>query len=54
MNKYTFAFYPNNHLAQLSVIAKTWSEAEQLVRAMIPDRYFDDGLYRNDEEPYTG
>lgn len=54
MNKYTFGFYPNNHLAQISVIAKTKIEAERLIRAMIPDCYFDDGLFLNDEEPYNG
>ena len=54
MNKYTFAFYPNNHLAEIRVIAETQKEAENLVRAMIPDRCFDDGLCLNDVEPYQG
>lgn len=54
MNKYTFGFYPNNNLAEISVIAETKKAAETLIRTMIPDRYFDDGLFLNDEEPYMG
>lgn len=52
MKKYTFAFYPNGKLSEISVITETWAEAEELVRAMIPDRFLDDGLFRNDEEDY--
>ena len=52
MIKYTFAFYPNGQLAQISVITETKKEAEELIRAMIPDRYFDDGLYLTDMEAY--
>ena len=54
MKKYTFAFYPNNQLAQISVITSSYKEAVELVRAKIPDTYFDDGLYLNDEEDYNG
>ena len=53
MKKYTYAFYPNGQLAEISVITETKKEAEALIRAMIPDRYFDDGLYLTDEEDYT-
>ena len=53
MKKYTFAFYPNGQLAQISVITETMKEAEALIRTMIPDRYFDDGLFLNDEEDYS-
>lgn len=52
MKKYTFAFYPNGQLCEISVIEETLAKAENLVRAMIPDAYFDDGLYLNDEEEY--
>ena len=54
MTKYTFGFYPNNQLATISVIAETKAKAEALVRNMIADFYFDDGLFLNDEEPYVG
>ena len=52
MKKYTFGFYPNNHLATISIIATNRKEAEKLVRTMIPDVYFDDGLFIVDEEDY--
>ena len=54
MTKYTFGFYPNNQLATISVIAEKKKDAEDLVRSMIADFYFDDGLFLNDEEPYRG
>lgn len=52
MKKYTFGFYPNGHLAEIRVIAASCKEAEALVRSMIPDYYFDDGLFLQDEEEY--
>ena len=52
MKKFTFGFYPNNQLANISIIATTRKEAERLVRTMIADRYFDDGLFIVDEEDY--
>lgn len=54
MNIYTFGFYPNGQLAILTVITETYQEATKLVRDMIPDRYFDDGLTLMDEQPYKG
>lgn len=53
MKKYTFAFYPNGYLAEIKVIAECFSDAEKLVRSMISDVYFDDGLFFNDEEDYN-
>ncbi len=50
---FTFGFYPNGQLAQIEVIAKTAAEAERLIREMIRDRYFDDGLFLNDMKPYN-
>lgn len=52
MTNYTFGFYPNGQLAQITVITETKKEAEALVRSMIPDRCFDDGLFLIDERPY--
>lgn len=52
MKKYTFGFYPNGQLAEISVIEETRIEAEALVRTLIPGRYLDDGLFLNDEEDY--
>ena len=55
MKKYTFGFYPNGNLAEISVIAETRVEAVRLVRTMISDkRYFNDGLFLNDVEEYKG
>lgn len=54
MNIYTFGFYPNGHLAIITVTTETYQEATKLVRAMIPDRYLDDGLSLLDESPYRG
>lgn len=54
MKKYTFAFWPNGQLAEISVITETKREAIELVRSMIPDRLLDDGLVLQDEEPYNG
>lgn len=51
-NIYTFAFYPNNELCEIKIIANSKSEAEKLLRKMIHDCYFDDGLYLNDVEEY--
>ncbi len=53
MKKYTFSFYPNGQLAEVSVITQTRAEAEELVRAMISAWFFDDGLFLNDEEDYN-
>lgn len=52
MKQYTFSFYPNGQLAQLSVITETRAEAADLVRTMIPDQFLDDGLFLNNEEDY--
>lgn len=54
MNTYTFGFYPNGKLAVITVTTETYKEATELVRAMIPDRCFDDGLSLLDEQPYIG
>lgn len=54
MNKYTFGFYPNGNLAEISVIADSEAEAEKLIRSMIKDVFFTDGLFINDIEPYKG
>lgn len=45
MKKYTFGFYPNGELAQFTVVAETKKEAEASLRAMLPDCFFDDGLF---------
>lgn len=50
MKKYTFAFHLNGHLAELSVVAETMGVAEKLIRGMLPDQYFDDGLFLRVEE----
>ena len=49
MKKYTFGFYPNRHLAEISVIKENLTKAKNLVRTMIQDSYFDDGLFLQDE-----
>lgn len=54
MNTYTFGFYPNGQLAVITVTTETKKDATELVRGMIPDRYFDDGLFLLDEQPYKG
>lgn len=51
-NIYTFAFYPNNELCEIKIIANSKQEAQKLLRNMISDSYFDDGLYLNDVEEY--
>lgn len=53
MDKYTFSFYPDGQLTEISVIAKTKAEGEKLVRDMIPDRFFDDGLSLKKETKTT-
>lgn len=50
MKKYTFAFHLNGHLAELSVVAEVMGVAEKLIRGMLPDQYFDDGLFLRVEE----
>lgn len=45
MKEYTFEFYPNGHLAKLTVIEETKISAEKMIRNMIPAWYFDDGLH---------
>lgn len=53
IKKLTFAFYDeDDRLIEIKVPAKTVAEGEGKVRAMIPDSYFDDGLFLNNEEPY--
>lgn len=54
MNIYTFGFYPNGQLAIITVTTETYQDATKLVRGMIPDRYFDDGLTLMDEQPCKG
>ncbi len=52
MKKHTFGFYPNNQLATISIIAQSRKEAVKLIRAMIHDVFFDEGLFIVDEEEY--
>lgn len=50
-----FTFGMNDEYGRLILIkipAESHSEATQKIREMIPDRYFDDGLWLNDVEPY--
>lgn len=54
MKKFTFAFYPNGYLSEISIIAENKENAVALVREMIADCYLDDGLFFNDEEDYNG
>ena len=53
MKKFTFIFWPNGNVAEITVIAETKKDAEKLIRTMISDVYFDDGLLFSNEKDYN-
>lgn len=51
MKNYTFMFWPDGRLmARITVKGDTKKEAEDLVRAMIDERFLEDGLLFVEEE----